>query len=337
MNDKVEDKTVDETTAEETPATEAIESAPPVATALDEVAAVPAPCPKVRDYLELVKFSHTIFALPFALAAMLVASNGRPAPMTFVWILVAMAGARTAAMGFNRIVDRDIDALNPRTAKREIPAGKVSVPQAAALVVLSAAVFCFAAWRLNPLAFWLSFPTLALLFFYSYCKRFTPFAHFVLGLCLGIAPVGAWVAVRGHIEPVPVILMIGILFWVAGFDIIYATMDNEFDRNAGLRSMVQTLGIEKALRASRACHVLFIFMLAWFGRKIGFPPVYYVGVAGIALFLYYEHSLVTESDLKKVNAAFFTVNGVISVFFLLLVALCVFLENWAAINSTRPS
>jgi 4-hydroxybenzoate polyprenyltransferase len=235
--------------------------------------------PRLRDYLELVKFSHTIFALPFALAAMLVASNGKPQLATFGWILVAMAGARTAAMGFNRIVDRDIDALNPRTAQREIPAGKVSVTQAALLVALSAALFCVAAWQLNFLAFWLSFPTLAILFFYSYCKRFTPFAHFVLGICLGIAPVGAWVAVRGVFDEKPIVLAHSILFWVAGFDVIYATMDDEFDRRAGLRSLVQTLGIERALLAARLCHAIFIVLLLLFVCLDGFALRYDAVVA----------------------------------------------------------
>jgi 4-hydroxybenzoate polyprenyltransferase len=279
------------------------------------------PRPSLRDYLELVKFSHTVFALPFALAGMLVAAKGRPSLLTFVWILVAMVGARTAAMGFNRIVDRGIDAINPRTQGREIPAGKVSVSQAAILVALAAALFCFAAWQLNMLAFWLSFPTLAVLFFYSYCKRFTPFAHFVLGICLGIAPVGAWVAVRGGFDEKPVVLALGILFWVAGFDVIYATMDDEFDRRAGLRSLVQTLGVPRALLVARICHALFIVLLVLFGWLVGLPTVYYFGIAAIALFLIYEHSLVKSRDLRKINAAFFTVNGAIAIFFLLLISL----------------
>ncbi len=283
------------------------------------------PRPRLRDYLELVKFSHTIFALPFALAAMLVAARGLPKAAVIGWILAAMVGARTAAMGFNRIADRHIDAANPRTANREIPAGKVSVAQAGMLVAFSAALFAFAAWRLNALAFALAGPTLAVLFFYSYCKRFTSFAHFVLGVCLGIAPAGAWVAVRGALEAAPVVLALAVMFWVVGFDVIYATMDDEFDRAAGIHSLVQKLGIARALAAARIFHALFIALLAGFGVLARLSTIYFVGVALIAGFLVWEHALVNPRDLRRVNAAFFTVNGVISVFFLLVVALAVWL------------
>ena len=277
----------------------------------------------LRDYLELVKFSHTVFALPFALASMLVAAHGLPHAAVVGWILVAMVGARTAAMGFNRIVDRHIDAVNPRTASREIPTGKVSVAQAALLVVFSAALFAFAAWQLNTLAFALAGPTLAVLFFYSYCKRFTSLAHFVLGFCLGIAPAGAWVAVRGALEAAPVALALAVMFWVAGFDVIYATMDDEFDRAAGIHSLVQRLGIAGALGAARIFHALFITLLAGFGALARLGTIYFVGVALIAAFLVWEHALVNPRDLRRVNAAFFTVNGVISVFFLGVVVLAV--------------
>ena len=277
----------------------------------------------LRDFLELVKFSHTIFALPFALAAMLVAQNGFPAWRIFGWILVAMIGARTAAMGFNRIVDREIDARNPRTRNREIPRGKVSVLQASALVVVSAWLFVFAAWQLNFLALILSLPTLGALFFYSYCKRFTHWAHFVLGLCLGIAPAGAWVAVTGKLEMAPCVLAVAVMFWVAGFDVIYATMDDDFDRAEGIHSLVQTLGIPKALGAARGFHALFIALLIAFGVLAQLSTGFLVGVGLIALFLIYEHSIVNARDLRRVNAAFFTVNGVISVMFLGIVALSV--------------
>lgn len=283
------------------------------------------PFTKLRDYLELVKFSHTIFALPFALASMMVAANGWPPAAKVLWILVAMVAARTAAMGFNRIVDRDIDARNPRTQNREIPAGKVSIAQAGALVVLSSAFFVFAAWKLNFLAFVLSFPTLALLFSYSFCKRFTHLSHFVLGLCLGIAPTGAWIAVRDisslwKLDAAPIALTFAILFWVAGFDVIYATMDVEFDRQSGLYSLVQKLGIGQALNMAKLSHALFIVLLWSFGAFAGLKVLFPWGVALIAAFLVYEHSIVREDDLRRVNAAFFTVNGAISVFFLVLVA-----------------
>ena len=278
------------------------------------------PKASVRDFLELVKFSHTIFALPFALASMLIAASGFPDWRILAWILVAMIGARTAAMGFNRIVDREIDALNPRTQNREIPAGKVSVTQASLLVGVSALLFVFAAWQLNNLALALSPLALMALFFYSYCKRFTHFAHFVLGLCLGIAPVGAWVAVRGSLDFAPCVLAAAVMFWVAGFDVIYATMDNDFDRAHGIHSLVQTLGISGALRAARLLHIGFIALLGIFGVLTQLSWPFYAGVLLIAGFLIYEHSLVDESDLRRVNAAFFTVNGVVSVVFLVIVA-----------------
>lgn len=279
---------------------------------------------KLSDYLELVKFSHTIFALPFALAAMLLAANGLPAKWTIVWILVAMVAARTTAMGFNRIVDREIDKQNPRTQNREIPAGKVSVAEAAALVNISAVIFMFAAWRLQMLAFWLSLPTLFVLCFYSYCKRFTSLAHLVLGFCLGIAPVGAWIAVRGKFELVPVVLAAAIMFWVAGFDIIYATMDADFDKRMGLHSMVQRFGIPGALNIARLFHALFIALLFAFGKLAGLTTYFPYAVAIIAAFLIYEHALVNPKDLRRVNAAFFTVNGAISLFFLAAVVVEVF-------------
>ena len=281
------------------------------------------PKTKIRDFLELVKFAHTLFALPFALAAMIVAAHGLPQLRVFGWILIAMIGARTAAMGFNRIVDREIDARNPRTQNREIPAGKVSVAQASSLVVFSSLLFVFAAFRLNLLAFALSLPTLGALFFYSYCKRFTHWAHFVLGLCLGIAPAGAWVAVTGKLELAPCVLAIAVMFWVAGFDVIYATMDDEFDRKNNIHSLVQTLGIGKALAAARLFHGVFIALLVAFGLLTQSSTGFFVGIALIALFLIYEHSLVNANDLRKVNAAFFTVNGVISVMFLAVAALSV--------------
>ena len=274
---------------------------------------------KFGDYLELVKFSHTIFALPFALASMLIAKGGVPDKWTVVWILVAMITARTAAMGYNRIADRHIDAENPRTQNREIPSGKVSVAEAAALVNISSALFLFAAWRLGTLTFWLAFPALFLLFFYSYCKRFTSLAHLVLGLCLGIAPVGAWIAVRQSFALPPLVLAAAIMFWVAGFDIIYATMDAEFDRKKGLHSMVQKFGIKGALNVARLFHLLFIGLLFWFGQLAGFSVWFSYATGIIAVFLFIEHAIVNPNDLRKVNAAFFTFNGAISLLFLAVV------------------
>ena len=281
---------------------------------------------KARDYLELVKFSHTVFALPFALGAMLVAAHGLPAWSKIGWILGAMIGARTAAMGFNRIVDRDIDARNPRTRNRELPAGKISLSGAWILVAVSALLFFVSAHQLNALAFVLSFPTLALLLAYSWCKRFTALSHFVLGLCLGIAPAGAWVAVRDYhnilqIEAAPIVLCVAVMLWVAGFDVIYATMDDEFDREQKLHSLVQRLGIARALNAARLLHAGFIGLLGLFAVLAHLGAIFGVGVMVIAAFLIYEHSLVNARDLRRVNAAFFTVNGVISALFLLLIVL----------------
>ncbi len=286
--------------------------------------------PRLRDFLELVKFSHTVFALPFALAAMIVAAHGLPSMRIFGWILLAMVGARTAAMGFNRIVDRDVDALNPRTQSREIPAGKVSVAQAASLVVLASGAFVFASFELGSLAGWLSLPTLGVLLGYSWCKRFTSLSHFVLGLCLGIAPAGAWVAVRGYtsiwqMEAAPIALCLAVMLWVAGFDVIYATMDDEFDKGAGLHSMVQKLGMARALKLARLLHAAFILLLWGFGFLAHLGLIFAIGVALIGGFLVYEHSIVSESDLRRVNAAFFSVNGLIAALFLGLCAASVWL------------
>ncbi len=278
------------------------------------------PATALRAYLELVKFSHTLFALPFALASMLVAARGFPDARIFGWILAAMIGARTAAMGFNRIVDRHIDARNPRTQNRELPSGKVSLRGAVVLVIGASALFFLAAFQLNFLALALAPLTLLTLFFYSFCKRFTSLSHFVLGLCLGIAPVGAWVAVTGQIELAPVVLCAAILVWTAGFDIIYATMDIDFDRAAGLHSMVAKLGVARALSFAKILHALFLVFLLAFGVLAQLGPLFLVATAFIGAFLIYEHRLVRPDDLRRVNAAFFTVNGAISVFFLAVVA-----------------
>ncbi len=275
---------------------------------------------RVRAYLELVKFQHTVFALPFALTAALVSAGGLPDTATLGWILLAMVSARTAAMGFNRIVDRHFDALNPRTAQRELPTGRVTVVQAALLVMITSALFVYAAHRLNQVAFRLSVPTLLVLFGYSFCKRFTSLSHFVLGFALGLAPIGAWVAVRGAVELTPVLLGASVLFWVAGFDVIYATLDAEFDAQAGLHSLVQRFGVERALAAARRCHMGFIVLLMAFGFQGELGTAFYLGVVVIALFLRFEHRLVSATDLRKVNTAFFTVNGAISLAVLVTVA-----------------
>jgi len=273
----------------------------------------------VRTYLEMIKFQHTVFALPFALAAALVAAEGLPETGTLLWILVAMVGARSAAMGFNRIVDLRYDSKNPRTANRELPAGRISVSAAAALVATASVLFVVAAHQVNGLAFVLSFPTLALLLGYSYTKRFTSWSHLVLGLCLGVAPMGAWVAVCEEIALTPLALTVAVLLWVAGFDIIYSTMDVEFDKRAGLHSMVTKLGVANALRLAAALHVGFVAAAISFGVLAGLGAVYYAAIGAIAALLVYEHALVTPTDLSRVNVAFFTVNGVVSLLTLVAV------------------
>lgn len=280
---------------------------------------------RLRNYLELVRFSHTVFALPFALAAMLTAAEGLPSVAVIAWILVCMVTARTGAMTFNRIVDARIDALNPRTQSRHIPSGRVSMREAIALWLASSGLFIFAAWNLNPLAFALSPVALLVVCGYSYMKRFTSLCHFVLGLSLGIAPIGAWIAVTGAIETPPLILAAGVLLWVSGFDIIYALLDEEFDRKQGLNSMVTRLGKANALRASFALHILSVAFIALFGVAAGFGGYYFLGTALIAGLIVYEHTLVSPNDVSRVNVAFFNVNGVISVGLLIFVCLELFL------------
>lgn len=271
-------------------------------------------------YANLVKLPHTIFALPFALVGVILAS--RVAPVTslqVVWVAVAFAAARFAAMGFNRIADRDVDALNPRTASREIPAGRISVTEATAAVLVASVVFMFAAWQLNPLCLALAPVALAWVLGYSYTKRFTRWAHLVLGIGLGIAPVGGFLAVAGTwSEPwwlLPV-LAIAVMSWVAGFDIFYALPDADFDRRHGLHSVPAALGEGRAIWLARGLHVLTVVALAVVGWAGGAGVLWLAGVAIVALLLAWENSLVTPGDHSRLNAAFFTVNGIISITFL---------------------
>lgn len=266
----------------------------------------------VARYLSLVKFSHSVFALPFALQGAWLASDGVPDAATLGLVVLCAVAARTAAMGFNRWLDRDIDAQNPRTAAREIPAGVVSAPAAAGLVLASSAVFVAGAFALNPLCGWLSPAVLAVLLGYSAFKRFSSLAHFALGLALGLAPLGAWLAVRGDFEgdlrPV-LLLAAGVLTWVAGFDLIYASQDAEFDRGRGLHSIPARLGVGGALRLSSALHVLAVACFAGEGWLAGLGAAYWVMLAVAAALLVWEHSIVSADDLSRVNVAFFTLNG----------------------------
>jgi 4-hydroxybenzoate polyprenyltransferase len=272
---------------------------------------------RIVTYGRMIRFSHSIFALPFALASMTLAFEGRAFDLLrLLWVLVAMVGARSAAMGFNRLVDHDTDARNPRTSGRELPRGALTRGQVWAFVVASAGALVLAAAMLNPLCLVLSPLALLIVFGYSYTKRFTELSHLVLGLALGVAPVGAWIAVRGRFDVLPILLGLAVLGWVAGFDIIYACQDLDFDRREGLRSIPARLGMARALWVARGLHVLAVAFLAAIYPLARLHPVYLVGVAGVAALLAYEHTLVRPGDLSRVNAAFFTLNGWVSLGYL---------------------
>ncbi len=276
---------------------------------------------RIRTYLFFVRFEHAVFALPFALTSAWVCAGGVPPLKALFWIIVAVIAARSAAMGFNRIVDLEFDRLNPRTKNRELPTGKLTLKQAWVFVVVSAATFIFAAYQLNWLAFWLSFPTIAWLFGYSYTKRFTDWSHLWLGSALGIAPVGAWVALKGTIELPSILLMVAVTCWVAGFDIIYATLDEDFDRRIGLHSLVVRYGPKKALWVSRLLHCLFLLALAAFGLASKLGIAFWLAWLFIVGFIAYEHSIAEPGNPQKVNIAFFTVNGIVSILLFVATAL----------------
>jgi 4-hydroxybenzoate polyprenyltransferase len=271
---------------------------------------------RVVHYGRMVKFSHSVFALPFALASAVLAAGDGVRWRDLLWIVVAMVSARSAAMGFNRLADHAIDGRNPRTAGRELPRGVLRRSEVWAFVLLSAAVLVLAAAMLNPLCLMLSPVALAIVFGYSYTKRFTALSHLFLGLALAIAPVGAWLAIRGELAAAPVVLGLAVLAWVAGFDTIYACQDVAFDRTAGLHSLPARLGVARALAGARALHVLAVLLLSAVYWLAPLHPVYLAGVAGVTALLVYEHSLVRADDLSRVDAAFFAVNGWISVGYL---------------------
>jgi 4-hydroxybenzoate polyprenyltransferase len=265
----------------------------------------------------MIKIEHTLFALPFAFLGAVLAANGLPSVRQVIWIVVAMAGARSAAMAFNRIADRRIDAKNPRTATRAIPAGLLSTGFVWAFTLVSAGVFLLAAAMLNRLTLLLAPVALASVFFYSFTKRFTQFSHIVLGWCLSIAPTGAWIAVRGEIgSPIPLLLSLVVLLWTAGFDILYACQDFEFDRNEGLKSIPARVGIARALWISRALHATAFGTLVWLYIVTGLGVMAFAGVIATGILLVYQHSLVRANDLGRLNAAFFTTNAFVSVILL---------------------
>jgi 4-hydroxybenzoate polyprenyltransferase len=273
--------------------------------------------------LEMIKFEHTIFALPFAFMGMMLAATGWPSWRTVGWIVVAMIGARSAAMSFNRWADRRIDAANPRTIDRALPAGQVSGGFVVAFTMVSCALLVLAAWQLNPLALALSPLALVILLGYSYSKRFTWGAHLFLGLALSGAPLGAWIAVRGDIDPAPIILAAAVLAWVAGFDVLYALQDLEFDRRAGLHSIPARFGETGALWLSAALHLtMIVFLTLLPGRYLpGLGWVYWIGVAGCIALLTYQHWIVRPGDLSRLDAAFFRANGLLSVWLFAATAL----------------
>jgi 4-hydroxybenzoate polyprenyltransferase len=274
----------------------------------------------LRVTLEMIKWEHSIFALPFALCGAMLAAGGLPTAHQVAWIVVAMVAARSAAMAFNRLADASIDAANPRTSARALPAGQLTPVFVATFVVISSLVFMVAAAELNRLALWLSPVALAVLLLYSYTKRFTRWSHLVLGFALGIAPSAAWIAVRGSLDPRILLLTAAVTFWVAGFDVLYACQDFDFDRASGLHSIPRYLGISRALWVARAFHVIMLLLLAAVLVAFGMGKLAIAGVAVVAVLLAYEHSMVSAGDLKKLNAAFFTMNGVISVVFFVFVA-----------------
>jgi len=279
---------------------------------------------KLTALLEMIKFSHTVFAFPFALMGAVLASLNSGTSPTFgqvFWICMAMVGARTGAMGLNRIIDAEIDADNPRTASRHLPAGKVTISEAWFLVVGAFALLLFAAWMLNPLCLWLSPVAIFFLVTYSYCKRFTSMAHVILGLCLAAAPIGAWIALRGDIGWPVIVLGLAVLFWVAGFDIFYALQDYEYDRQKQLFSIPSRYGVKRSFLIARVFHMTMVVLLLLLLFSNGLGMIYLFGVLVVAGLLVYEHMLVCPEDLSRLDAAFFNMNGYISVtiFFFTLV------------------
>ena len=268
----------------------------------------------------MIKWEHSIFALPFALCGAFLAAGGIPSWRQLGWIIVAMVAARSAAMAFNRWADASIDATNPRTQSRALPAGALSKQFVAVFVVISGAVFVLAAWQLNRLTLLLSPVALVVILLYSYTKRVTRWSHLVLGFSLGIAPAAAWIAVRGSLDPHILLLTTAVMFWVAGFDILYACQDYEFDKQTGLHSVPRHWGISPALWVARVFHIVMLVFLALLLSAFGLGKLAAIGVAVVAALLIYEHALVSSEDLSKLNAAFFTMNGVISVVFFAFVA-----------------
>jgi 4-hydroxybenzoate polyprenyltransferase len=279
----------------------------------------------IGQTLEMIKWEHSIFALPFALTAAVLAADGWPRPLQLLWIILCMVTARSAAMAFNRWADAGLDAANPRTAMRALPAGLLSRNFVAAFTVVSALLFVASASQLNRLTFLLSPVALGVVLVYSYTKRFTRWSHLFLGLALGTAPAAAWIAVRGSLDPRILVLTLAVLFWVAGFDVFYSCQDAEHDRSNGLWSIPATFGVRRAFFIARAMHLVMLGLLLWLVALFALGAVGWLGVALVASLLLYEHSIISPTDLSRMNAAFFTLNGVISILFFFSVASAVLL------------
>lgn len=274
----------------------------------------------VGTTLEMIKWEHSVFALPFALAGTMLAAGGLPPRQKLFWIVVCMVTARSAAMAFNRWADARLDAANPRTASRAIPSGSLSRNFVAGFTLVMSAAFVFAASRLNRQTLLLSPVVLAVLLLYSYTKRFTRWSHLVLGLALGMAPSAAWIAIRGTLDPRIVVLTVAVLFWVGGFDVLYACQDMAHDREVGLNSIPSTWGVHASFWIARGMHLIMLGLLCWLLKLFALNALAWVGVATVAALLLYEHLIVSPKDLRRLNAAFFTMNGIISTVFFLFVA-----------------
>ena len=275
----------------------------------------------IREFFETIRVEHTVFALPFAYATLFLVEGGWPSPANFVWITLAMVGARTVGMAANRIIDAEIDARNPRTAGRAIPAGRLQRSKALLFAAVATAVFFAAVWQLHPVCRALSPLVLAAMVAYPYAKRVTPLAHIVLGVVYFMIPTAVWLAVTGEVTTAAVLLGVGAGLWVAGFDIIYACQDVEVDRREGLHSIPADFGVVRGLNVASAFHAIFPLCLAVVGSLLSAGPWYYIGVVVTALLLIYEHRLVKPNDLSKVNAAFFTTNGIVSIALFALIAI----------------
>ncbi len=281
----------------------------------------------VGTTLEMIKWEHSIFALPFALSGAMLAAAGWPSWHKVFWIVICMVTARSAAMAFNRWADASLDAANPRTAARAIPAGLLSRSFAGGFTVAMSLAFVLAAAQLNHVTLLLSPVVLVVLLFYSYTKRFTRWSHLVLGLALGIAPAAAWIAIRGSLDPRIVVLTAAVLFWVGGFDVLYACQDMAHDRENGLNSIPEAWGIRTAFWFARAMHLVMMILLCWLLKLFSLNAIAWVGVAAVGILLLYEHLIVSPTDLRRLNAAFFTLNGIISMVFFFFIAAALLLPS----------